>query len=40
LTKKSWHGRERLPEGCGVRNTLLNTFYESDSGLFSGYLKG
>ena len=29
LTKKSWHGRELLPAGAGVRNTLLNTFYES-----------
>jgi hypothetical protein len=29
ITKKSWHGREQLPEGSGVRNTLLNTFYET-----------
>jgi hypothetical protein len=29
LTKKSWHGREELPAGAGVRNTLLTTFYES-----------
>src|SRR5262245_41170378 len=29
LTRKSWHGRERLPAGAGVRNTLLNTFYET-----------
>jgi hypothetical protein len=29
LTKKSWHGREELPAGAGVRNTLLSTFYES-----------
>src|SRR5262249_23066956 len=28
LTKKSWHGRETLPPGAGVRNTLLNTFFE------------
>jgi hypothetical protein len=29
LTHKSWHGREKLPTGSGVRNTLLNTFYET-----------
>jgi hypothetical protein len=29
LTLKSWHGREKLPAGSGVRNTLLNTFYET-----------
>jgi hypothetical protein len=29
LTRKSWHGREQLPPSCGVRNTLLNTFYET-----------
>jgi len=28
ITRKSWHGREQLPAGAGVRNTLLNTFYE------------
>jgi hypothetical protein len=28
FTRKSWHGRERLRDGAGVRNTLLNTFYE------------
>jgi hypothetical protein len=38
LRKKSWHGRERLPAGCGVRNTLLNTFYEEARPGFSGYL--
>ena len=38
LAKKSWHGRERLPEGAGVRNTLLNTFYEEPRDGFSGYL--
>jgi hypothetical protein len=38
VRKKSWHGRERLPEGSGVRNTLLNTFYEEQRPGFSGYL--
>jgi hypothetical protein len=38
LTKKSWHGRERLPAGAGVRNTLLNTFYESPREGYDGYL--
>jgi hypothetical protein len=28
--KKSWHGRESLPEGSGVRNTLLNIYFASD----------
>ena len=38
LTKKSWHGREELPPGAGVRNTLLNTFYETPRDGYSGYL--
>jgi hypothetical protein len=38
LTKKSWHGREKLPDGVGMRNTLLNTFYESSRAEFGGYL--
>lgn len=38
LTKRSWHGREMLPEGAGVRNTLLNTFYADSRPGFSGYL--
>jgi hypothetical protein len=38
LTKKSWHGREKLPPNAGVRNTLLNTFYESPRDEFGGYL--
>jgi hypothetical protein len=37
LMKRSWHGRERLPEGAGVRNTLLNTFYEAPRDGFGGY---
>ena len=28
--KKSWHGRESLPEGSGVRNTLLNIYFARD----------
>jgi hypothetical protein len=38
LTKQSWHGREKLPGDAGVRNTLLNTFYESPRPDFGGYL--
>jgi hypothetical protein len=38
VMKKSWHGRERLPAGSGVRNTLLNTFYEEQRPGYSGYL--
>jgi hypothetical protein len=38
LTHKSWHGRERLPDGAGVRQTLLNTFYASPREGFTGYL--
>ena len=38
LTKKSWHGREKLPDCAGVRHTLLNTFYESPCAEFGGYL--
>ena len=37
LTKKSWHGREQLPPGAGVRNTLLNTYYETPRDGFGGY---
>ena len=37
ITRKSWHGREQLPPGAGVRNTLLNTFYEEPYEDFLGY---
>jgi hypothetical protein len=37
LAKRSWHGRERLPEGAGVRNTLLNAFYEAPRDDFHGH---
>lgn len=38
VMKKSWHGREKLPPGAGVRNTILSTFYEDQQPGFSGYL--
>jgi hypothetical protein len=38
LGKRSWHGRERLPAGSGVRNTLLNTFYAQPREGYCGYL--
>ena len=38
LLRRSWHGRERLPDGAGVRNTLLNTFYAEQRGEYTGYL--
>ncbi len=28
--KKSWHGRESLPDGSGTRNTLLCIFFASN----------
>jgi hypothetical protein len=37
LTRKSWHGREELPAGAGVRNTLLNTFYDTPREEFASY---
>jgi hypothetical protein len=37
MTRKSWHGREELPVGTGVRNTLLNTFYELPRTEFASY---
>jgi hypothetical protein len=39
FTRKSWHGREELPPGAGVRNTLLNTFYEVTRDSFESYLE-
>ncbi|HEY2158432.1 MAG TPA: hypothetical protein VGH33_22570 [Isosphaeraceae bacterium] len=38
IIRKSWHGREELPPGTGVRNTLLNTYYEAPRDGFDGYL--
>ena len=37
FTRKSWHGREELPPGAGVRNTLLNTFYDTPREEYSNY---
>jgi hypothetical protein len=28
LSWKSWHGRSTLPANCGVRNTILNIWYQ------------
>ncbi len=30
LRRKSWHGREKLPAGAGVRNSILNLFFAND----------
>jgi|ERR1043165_6470940 hypothetical protein len=39
VSRQSWHGRERLPAGAGIRNTLLNTFYSDSRHGYSGYLE-
>jgi hypothetical protein len=36
VAKRSWHGRERLPTGSCIRNTLLNAFYEIPRDDFHG----
>jgi len=38
-SRQSWHGRDPLPAGAGVRNTLLNTFYCEPRLGYSGYLE-
>jgi hypothetical protein len=30
LRRKSWHGREKLPAGAGVRNSILNLYFAND----------
>jgi hypothetical protein len=30
LRRKSWHGRERLPSGAGVRNSILNLYFATN----------
>ena len=30
LRRKSWHGREKLPPGAGVRNTILNLYFANN----------
>lgn len=34
LKKKSWHGRELVPDGSGVRNTLLNIYYRDQDASY------
>ena len=38
-TRQSWHGREPLPAGAGVRNSLLNTFYSEPRQGYADYLQ-
>jgi hypothetical protein len=30
LWRKSWHGREKLPSGAGVRNSILNLYFADE----------
>lgn len=38
-SRQSWHGRELLPTGSGIRSTLLNTFYVDSRPGYSEYLE-
>ncbi len=34
LGKKSWHGREQIPAGSGVRNSILNIFFAEKDRMY------
>jgi hypothetical protein len=34
LSRKSWHGRESIPPGSGVRNSLLNIFFATPNRIY------
>ena len=34
LAKKSWHGREEIPAGAGVRNSILNIFFAEPNRIY------
>jgi hypothetical protein len=34
LGKKSWHGREQIPPGSGVRNSILNIFFAEEGRMY------
>ncbi len=34
LGKKSWHGREEIPAGSGVRNSILNIFFAEQNRMY------
>jgi hypothetical protein len=38
-SRESWHGREPIPAGSGVRQTLLNTFYTEARREYAGYFE-